>query len=595
MKHKKRVLRGCLLLVLALLVFLSFQSPVRQPSEPGPIPVYIAPKDGRSDGVVNYAGLADLNKPPQTPPAPVAHYVPPKIPRAEKYVVINNKEYPLRTYKALLTPNDPLAGQWGTANAKLNQAWDTPVGSRQTTLAIIDTGFGLAHEEFTNRWYTNPGESGTTASEAASALNCSARSLPLDAACNLIDDDFDGIIDNETGPTAYQNPSRLNCTAQVRPLNKDCNRLDDDGNGHIDDVRGWDFINNDNSSQAGELNPNGAGTTHGTEVAGVAAATGNNAKGIAGVDWATKIMPLQALDDDGYGDTLSVGRAIFYAADQGADVISLSLGSAFPDPYVEEAVQAAIAKGIVVVAASGNDGCDCIIYPANYPEVVAVGALNTLSQPAGFSSWGDNLDILAPGTQVTSPTWSAANPTGAYASNLAGTSFAAPMVGGLLTRMLSHRTGIAPLQLIAALTENTNRLTLSPSSPRSGVLGYGALDAQQAVLRMVSAKSINQEYSFYPISKGQVLNTVSPAEVPGSYNVYQCDDGRPGTTPVYKLTRNGVIWFSGSWSEINQAVAAGHSATFFAYFCLQQPQDTPQTVRSINLFYEFLNIYNKQG
>ncbi|HSH55209.1 MAG TPA: S8 family serine peptidase, partial [Candidatus Limnocylindrales bacterium] len=352
-------------------------------------------------------------------------------------VYIDEKPYPLRTYKPLVLPNDPSADQWWVTQTGLDKAWDIPRGSGETVLAIIDTGFGLKHEEFANRWHTNSGESGITATEDPSSLNCTGRSLPISAACNLIDDNGDSVVDNETGTAIYENPSRLNCTDQGKLLDKSCNRVDDEGNGFVDDTTGWDFINYDNSVQAGELNPTGSGTTHGTLVAGVAAATGNNAKGIAGVDWGTKIMPLQALDDDSYGDTRSVGRAINYAVKQGVDVISLSLGSDSPDPYVETAVQAATAAGILVLAASGNDGCDCISYPARYSEVIAVGALNTSSLPASFSSFGAGLDILAPGTSITTSTWSNTNPTSAYASGVSGTSFATPLAAGLATRLLS--------------------------------------------------------------------------------------------------------------------------------------------------------------
>lgn len=593
---KQKVLAAKLVLILTgfgISFLIAYNTPTVTNPEPQTPPIVITPREGKSEGVINYAGLLAERNAKQQASETTNHFKPsttkPLRPENERYVIINNKEYPLRTYSMLLTPNDPYASQWTETNAKLTQAWDTPRGARETVLAVIDTGFSLNHEEFAGRWYINPGESGVAVSELPSALNCSDRALPLTASCNLIDDDYDGTVDNETGAVTYQNPSRLNCTAQSRALDKSCNQIDDDANGHIDDVSGWDFINNDNLAQAGELNPSGSGTQHGTMVAGVAAATGNNAKGIAGVDWGTKILPIQALDDDSYGDTLSVGRAIYYAISQNVDVISISLGSVYPDPYVQEAVQAAIAEGIVVVAASGNDGCDCMVYPANYPEVLAVGALNTLSQRASFSSYGQNLDILAPGTSVTSSTWTAINPTSAYASGLNGTSFATPMVGGLLTRMLSYQANISPLQLVAALTENTNRLTLPATTSHSSLIGFGTLDAQKATNRMNTAKNIFQEYRFYPVSKGQTLNPSAPAEVASSINAYQCEAGTVGTTPLYLLTKAGAQFFSASLSEVQQSTTQGYNAQFFAYICLEQPQDIPQSIRSINFFQEFLN------
>lgn len=517
----------------------------------------------------------------------------PAAPKADKYVTINNKLYPLRVYEPLAIPNDPQASQWWVTNARLDQMWDVPRGGNDTVLAIIDTGFALEHEEFTGRWHTNTGESGAASSEQPSALNCTDRSLVLSASCNLIDDDRDGTVDNETGAATYQNPSLLNCTARSRTLAKDCNRIDDDGNGFIDDTSGWDFINYDPSVQAGQLNPAGDGTTHGTLVAGVAAATGNNGKGLAGVDGGTKILPIQALDDNGYGDTLSVGKAILYAIEQGADVISLSLGSTSPDDFVQEAVQAAAAAGIVVVAASGNGGCECMVYPANYPEAVAVGALDTSSQRASFSAWGQNLDLMAPGTSINSASWQSSNQTSAYASGVNGTSFAAPMVAGMFTRLLSHQPQATPLQLIAALGENTNRLNLNPQIPRDNTLGYGALDAAKATSRMTTGKNSNFLYSFTPLSKGNFMNPAQPSEAIGGYLSYYCENGTIPATPIYEVQKTGSHFFTISPSEMSKALGTAYQAGIFGHACLQQPHDTAANVRGLDLFREFRNIYQR--
>jgi subtilisin family serine protease len=365
--------------------------------------------------------------------------------------------------------------------------------------------------------------------------------------------------------------------------------LDDDTNGYIDDYRGWDFINYDNSTQAGELHPQGSGVTHGTGVAGIAAATGNNGKGIAGVNWNTKILPLQALDDDSYGNSLSVARAITYAAAQGADVISLSLGSDLPDEYVRQAVQAATAAGSVVVAASGNDGCNCMMYPANYPEVVAVGALAPNNAPAGFSSWGTNLDILAPGSDLDVPTWSANNKTQAYALNVSGTSFAAPIVSGMLARLAGQQPAATPLQLIAALTEQTNRLTIPASAPQTHTLGYGKLDGYSAAARMAAAKNSVQTYAFSPASKGD-FSAFTQSEVTGSGAVQACEAGKLGTTQLYEIYKGNTTFFTISKAEMAKAQAAGYTVNSFAHICLQQPHDTSGSIRSINLFKEFRNL-----
>ncbi len=510
---------------------------------------------------------------------------------SDPIVMIDDKPYPLRTYKPLLIPNDPSASQWWVANTSLDKAWDIPRGPHETILAVIDTGFALKHEEFAGRWYSSPGETGAASSENPSTLNCRDRGLTLDNSCNLIDDNGDGVIDNESGVADYQNPSRLNCSAQGVALAKNCNRIDDDNNGFVDDVTGWDFINYDNNTQAGELNPAGTGTTHGTLVTGAAAATGDNGKGIAGVDWGTKIMPLQALDDDSYGDTRSVGRAIYYAVKQGADVINISLGSDNPDPYVEAAIQAATAAGTLVVASSGNDGCECMVYPANYTEVVAAGALNTSNVPASFSSWGANLDLLAPGTSISTPTWSSSNQTSAYAGSVNGTSFSAPIVSGMATRLLSHQPGMTPMQLISVLTETTNRLGLSSTTPHSTTLGFGSLNAQQSTRRATTAHTPPIVYAFIPISRGGYTGMTTHIEAKSDYYVYQCENGTVGTTLVHELLHTNGNFFSINKTEVSRALGSGYTLNRFAWLCLQQPHDKPEQIRSINLYQEFRNIY----
>jgi hypothetical protein len=484
--------------------------------------------------------------------------------------------YPLRQYTAASLPNDPQANQPWVSSANVSAAWDVPHGTAHTLLAIIDTGFALKHQEFTGRWYTNPGEVGPTTVEAPSRLNCTDRHLPLDKSCNLIDDNGDGIIDNESGPTTYEKPSQLNCTDRHLPLDKSCNLMDNDGNGLVNDVHGYDFANNNSSVQAGEVNPSGSGTHHGTYTTGVAAATGNNGVGIAGVDWSTTILPIQALDDNGSGNTAGVANAINYAVAQHANVISMSLGSSYDDPLVHQAVDRAIAAGIPVVAAAGNDGCNCMLYPANYPEVISVGAADANGNPASFSSYGANLKLLAPGVNLYTTDWQRGNQTSAYASGISGTSLATPIVAGLLTRLLSQQPNASPSQLMAALLENTNRSSLPISTPRNDSYGFGLIDAGKASRRMSTSYAPEQLYGFSSLSIG--------SEVAGGFT-YQCDTG---STAVYELS-GGRSSFTRSAIENTTAKSQGSSSSLFTYGCLSQPQDQPLLVRNINLSAEFLN------
>lgn len=346
------------------------------------------------------------------------------------------------------------------------------------------------------------------------------------------------------------------------------NGIDDDGNGLVDDTRGWDFANNDNNVQAQ------AQGRHGTFVSGIAAATGNNGKGIAGVDWGTTILPIQALGEDGTGYNSDVANGIIYAADQGADVISLSLGSSSADSVVRQAVDYAISKGAIVVAAAGNDGCDCMSYPANYPEVLSVGATDDNNQLASFSSYGPNLDVVAPGVNLYTTDWQSSDPTSAYAGGISGTSLSTPIVSGLLTRLKSLQPTATPLQLIAALTRTTNRLNIAAGAARNDTFGFGLIDGGLATSRLASSASLTQIQEFSPLSVGLSFSPGSPAEKSaGSATAYKCQGTRPGTTPLYDLSKSGQEFFSISPAEVEQATSDGYSSDLFGYTCLTMPQD----------------------
>ncbi len=511
-----------------------------------------------------------------------------KTPSQTKIASLKNGEtFPLRIYKPLSTPNDPSAEQWWFSKIGLDKTWDKPTGNYQTTLAIIDTGFALTHEEFSNRFYQNSGETGVAITENPSQLNCSDQNIPLTQNCNNIDDDSDGTTDNESGETEYENRSFLNCSDQLLPLDKSCNLIDDDGNGFADDVSGWDFINGDKSPQAGETNPLGTGTKHGSYVTGAAAASNNNGKGIAGVDSHTKILPIQALDDDSFGHTISVARSVRYAAAMGADVISLSLGTAYNDPYLREAIYDAHAAGSIVVAASGNDGCNCINYPANFPEVLAVGASNPSDQPYSFSNYGSNLDILAPGAGFRVPTWTYNNQTSTYDDNIAGTSLSTPLVAGSLSKLKSYMPNATNVELIGLLTEQSNHLSLSSNQPRTNSLGFGRLDTYSSFNRTQSPFNFPLIYGFSGVSSGGKTGT-QPEPVGHQTIVHDCRaQGKIGTTPVWFIDAN-PDYFTSSQAEWEREKDSGKSSRLLGYSCLVLPGETIDSFRQIDPIKEFI-------
>lgn len=227
-------------------------------------------------------------------------------------------------------------------------------------------------------------------------------------------------------------------------------------------VGGYDFVNLD----ADPTDDHG----HGTLAAGVAAATGNNSIGVAGVNWKTTIMPVKVLDSSGSGFASTIAKGITYAADNGARVLSMSLGGGASSTMLS-AVQYAAAKDCVLVAASGNDGLLIDRYPAAYPDVISVGALQG-DTIATFSNYGPNVDITAPGVSIYT-----SSKGGGYAY-FSGTSAATPFVAGLAALAI----GVAPGRSAALVSRDiTSTATDLGSSGWDQYYGWGRIDIAKAL------------------------------------------------------------------------------------------------------------------
>jgi subtilisin family serine protease len=212
--------------------------------------------------------------------------------------------------------------------------------------------------------------------------------------------------------------------------------IDNDGNGFIDDVLGWNFVNRTNNP----FDEDG----HGTHVAGTIAAE-NNGFGITGVAYNAQIMPVKVLGSDG-GTYADVAAGIRYAADNGAQVINLSLGGSTSSYIVTEAVKYATERGAVVVMASGNEGRVQPSFPANLAQTwgISVGAIDWNNHLANFSNRAGRtpLDfVVAPGVSILSTT-----PNNTY-SYFSGTSMATPHVAGVAALMLSANSNLQPAQV----------------------------------------------------------------------------------------------------------------------------------------------------
>lgn len=357
-------------------------------------------------------------------------------------------------YRALRTSNDPIQQSTWVMNAtKMPAAWDAATGNG-VVVAVIDSGFALSHEDLSSQWYQNSSETGFTS---------------LGGRC-------------WTGS----------------PANKATNNCDDDNNGYQDDWRGWDFIGVNNLPQAGETNPYGNGVSHGTQVAGLVGTAGNNGIGTATMSWNNKIMPLQALSDNGSGYTSSIAAAVYYAVDNGAKVINMSLGGDTNDSVLATAIKYAYDRNVAVVAAAGNcgtgneSGCDpakpgAMGYPALNKYVIAVGASTSTGARASFSSYGPGLDVSAPGSgTLVSPMWQPSNQTSAYASSLYGTSFSSPIVASYIGLLKSIR----PSSNVDDITALVNATAWKPSGMGSNVYnesqGHGIIDGE-AGLRVAAS------------------------------------------------------------------------------------------------------------
>ncbi len=201
----------------------------------------------------------------------------------------------------------------------------------------------------------------------------------------------------------------------------------------LDGSHGYDFVNGNNNPM--DVDP--SGIYHGTGVAGVVAAITNNGQGIAGTAQVS-VMAVRALGPNGQGSSFNVSEAIRWAADHGAKIINLSLGTnqSFGGPTdIQLAIDHAWSLGALIVAAAGNSGTGTLDYPARLPNVVSVAAIDETGSRASFSNYGPGLSLSAPGDRIL--TLDGSNNVNAV-HYLRGTSFSAPFVTGAAALLLSQ-------------------------------------------------------------------------------------------------------------------------------------------------------------
>jgi subtilisin family serine protease len=268
------------------------------------------------------------------------------------------------------------------------------------------------------------------------------------------------------------------------------NGVDDDGNGYVDDIRGWDFVDNDNTPM--DLN------NHGTHVAGIIAAE-NNGIGQTGVAYNARIMAVRVLDAQGSGSYTGVANGIRYAANNGAQVINLSLGGSAASTVLLEAIRYATGRGSVVVMAAGNDGGANPGYPGAYANEVgiAVGAIDANGNLAGFSNRAGATTkdyVTAAGVNVFSTL------RGNQYGYMSGTSMATPQVAGAVALLRSYAPGLSASQI--------ETLMATSASHGGGPTAFRTATAASGGLRLTSFAEDNSTRAVH----GDLGGSISPPD-----------------------------------------------------------------------------------
>lgn len=355
---------------------------------------------------------------------------------------------------AFMVPNDPYYQyQWHLDNPayggiQMEEAWNITSGNSTIVAAIVDTG--IAYENYGTKYKIAP---------------------------DLTSTNFWVNSDEIAG-----------------------NGIDDDSNGYIDDRNGWDFINSD-------AHPNDD-NSHGTHVAGTVAQSTNNNTGVAGIAFNTSLMPVKVLDKNGSGTAQTLADGVYYAANNGAKIINMSLG--WPPGYdpgttVHNAITYAYNQEVTLVAATGNDNASTISYPAKYSEVIAVGATRYDENRAPYSNYGEGIDVVAPGGDTAidqngdgnadGVLQNTFNPTSKNPSDFGyyffqGTSMATPHVVGVAALILAQNPSFTPDQVRQRLQ------TTAEDKGAAGwdqYYGWGIVDAYTALSYSPVAISITTD------------------------------------------------------------------------------------------------------
>ncbi|MDZ4712777.1 MAG: S8 family serine peptidase [bacterium] len=329
-----------------------------------------------------------------------------------EYIQPNGRFKTENTTEAAFSPNDTYySQQYYLDLIGMQSTWDITKGDSSIIIGVIDTGMDFLHPDLQNSYKINYGEYG------------------------------DG---------------------------KQSNGIDDDANGFIDDWRGWDFTDEPltgDPRRGDYLEPDNDPSddnklSHGTATIGIINAALNNNIGISSVAPNCKVMVLRAFDAEGFGEEDDVANAILYGISNGVRIFNFSFGDYIFSNLLRDVIKFAYTKNVVIVCSAGNDGSDRLHYPSAYDEVISVGASDNTDSKASFSSFGETVDIFAPGFQnLTTVRLGRGNTNynGDY-EKYNGTSFAAPIVAGIAALLLSQNPSLSNEEVRGILVSTTSLL-----------------------------------------------------------------------------------------------------------------------------------------
>jgi subtilisin family serine protease len=376
---------------------------------------------------------------------------------AAKITTLPGVEYaePLYVRHLAYIPNDPSVSQQPyLQQIRALEGWDLVRADTSIIIAILDTGVDLDHPDLRSAIWTNPGETGRDA----------------------------------------KGRDRRN------------NGIDDDGNGLVDDWTGYDFGGSDGHSPD---NLPQAAYFHGTHVAGLAAAAGNNNTGIAGVGFGAKLLAVKISDDETIGQPLLTGgfTGIKYAVDMGARIINCSWGGPGYSRAEQDLVDYATEMGSLIVASAGNESSDLPVYPASYQGVLSVASVMSSDSRSFFSNFNTSVGISAPGNDIYSTMPTARSATGYGTSS--GTSMAAPIVSGAAALVATRYPELSAEQIAGVLRASSDNIDAENPGFRY-LLGSGRLNIARAVT--VGPNAVSAVVAGYEILEEHADSIIEPAE-----------------------------------------------------------------------------------